>query len=196
MVSGAHHAAAGGRTSARRLFFFAAIALLTGGVLVADSPSTPRVDVVESGGVYTVTAAFAVVQSPHTVMAVLTDYARIPKFMPDVEVSKVLERTAAGAVVEQEAVSKFLLFSRRVHLVLDIREAAASLRFRDRCGKSFTSYEGAWTLSESDGMTIVDYELTAKPAFDVPGFVLKRLLKRDAAALIDRLKQEFAAPGR
>ena len=126
-------------------------------------------------------------------MAVLTDYDRIPKFMPDLQVSKVLERTASGAIVEQEAVSRFMMFSKRVHLVLDIREQPGSLRFRDLCGKSFASYEGEWHLTESDSFTIVDYRLTARPSFEVPGFVLKRLLKRDAAQLIDRIKAEIAA---
>ena len=94
----------------------------------------------ETGGVYRVTATFAVTESAQTVMAVLTDYERIPKYMPDMEVSRVIERTPAGAVVEQQATSKFMMFSKRVHLVLEIREDASSIRFRDRCGKSFASY--------------------------------------------------------
>lgn len=104
-----------------------------------------------------------------------------------------LERTGASAIVEQEAVSRFMLFSKRVHLVLDIIEDAGSIHFRDRCGKSFASYEGAWIISEHDSVTVIDYQLTAKPSFDVPAFVLKRLLKRDAAQLIDRLKAEITA---
>lgn len=186
-----HPQAAAGRTSARRLFCFVVVALMTGPVLFADPPSTPRIEVIESGGVYTVTAAFAVAESPQTVMKVLTDYARIPRFMPDVEISRVLERTATGAIVEQEAVSRFMLFVKRVHLVLDVREEAASLRFRDRCGQSFKSYEGAWTLSEADSVTVVDYQLSARPSFEVPGFLLKRLLKRDALVMIERLRAEI-----
>jgi ribosome-associated toxin RatA of RatAB toxin-antitoxin module len=149
--------------------------------------------VTEAGGVYTVAASFAVSEPPDTVMAVLTDYARIPKFMPDVEVSRVLERTATGAIVEQEALSRFMLFSKRIYLVLDVHESDRMLRFRDRCGRSFTSYEGSWTLGEHDSLTVVDYRLAARPSFEVPGFVLKRLLKRDAADLIDRITAEIAS---
>ena len=67
------------------------------------------------------------------------------------------------------------------------------LQFRDRCNKSFASYEGAWLVSQHDSLTVIDYELSAKPAFEVPGFVLKRLLKRDAGLLVDRIKVEIAA---
>ena len=165
---------------------------LSAGLLLA-APAEPRIDVTESGGLYTVTAAFAVTEAPHVVMTVLTDYARIPEFMPDVQISKVIERTGTSAVVEQEAISRFMLFSKRVHLVLDVQEDAGSIRFRDRCGKSFASYEGAWIISVHDSVTVVDYQLTAKPSFDVPAFVLKRLLKRDAAQLIDRIKAEIVA---
>lgn len=192
MVSRVHHAAAAGRPRARRLFLAAALVAIAGGMTFADPVRAPKVDVTETNGVYNVTAAFAVSEPPHVVIAVLTDYGRIPKFMPDVQVSKVIERTPAGAIVEQEAVSRFMMFSKRVHLILDVREDTGLIRFRDRCGKSFTTYEGAWIISQHDSLTVVDYQLAAKPLFEVPGFLLKRLLKRDAAQLIDRITAEIA----
>lgn len=195
LVMGPHgrQQAAAGRVSARRLVCLAAVAVLAAGATRAEPLGGSRIDVSESGGMYSVTAAFAVTETPQAVMAVLTDYARIPEFMPDVQISKVLERTGATAVVEQEAVSRFMLFSKRVHLVLEVREGADSIRFRDRCGSSFASYEGSWLISEHDSLTVVDYQLSARPSFDVPAFVLKRLLKRDAGQLIDRIKVEIAA---
>jgi hypothetical protein len=77
--------------------------------------------------------------------------------------------------------------------MLEVQEDAATLRFRDRCGQSFVSYEGSWTLSTHDSLTVIDYRLAANPAFEVPGFVLKRLLKRDAVQLIDRITAEIAS---
>jgi ribosome-associated toxin RatA of RatAB toxin-antitoxin module len=195
LVMGLHgrQQAAAGRINVRRLVcLLVVLAIFTSGVVGADSAATTRVEVTESGGIYRVTAAFAVLESPEEVMAVLTDYARIPKFMPDVQVSKVLSRSESAVLVEQEAVSRFMFFSKRIHLVLDVREEAGALRFSDRCGRSFASYEGAWLLSQHDSLTVVDYQLTAKPSFEVPGFVLKHLLKRDAGILIDRLKAEIS----
>jgi hypothetical protein len=60
-------------------------------------------------------------------------------------------------------------------------------------GKSFARYEGGWTIGERDGKTHVTYELSAKPSFDVPEFLLKRLLKRDATQMIERLKAEIGS---
>lgn len=182
--------AAAGRRSARRLALFAAVLVLSGAATVSGDGGE-RLLVTESNGTYTVTAAFAVTEAPADVIAVLTDYERIPKFMPDVEVSRVVQRTSDGVVVEQEAVSRFMMFSKRVHLMLDVREDGQSIRFRDRGGKSFSLYHGAWTISQHDSITVVDYQLSAKPVFEVPAFVLRRLLRRDAELLIARIRNEI-----
>jgi ribosome-associated toxin RatA of RatAB toxin-antitoxin module len=109
--------------------------------------------------------------------AVLTD---IPCFLPDVTSSVVRERSERRAVVEQEAVSRMMMFSKKVHLMLEITEEGHEIRFRDRCGRSFEQYEGAWRITARGTGSEITYELTAKPSFDVPEFILKRLLKRDS----------------
>ena len=195
MVPRRHSAATAGRTNARRFLLAAAAVVMAGSLVIAGSSSDneTRVAVTEADGVYTVSASFAVNDPPDAVMTVLTDYARIPNYMPGVEISRVLERTPTGALIEQQAVSKFMMFSKRVHLVLDVREGLGEVHFRDRCGKSFAAYEGAWIVSQQDSVTVVDYYLSARPSFDVPSFVLKHLLRRDASDLIDRIKAEITA---
>ena len=187
----------GGCASTRRNLVAAAL-IVSGLIALApvaaseQNPPEPIVTVQEDRGIYSVRARFHVPQSEAAAMAVLTDYERIPRFMPDIKTSIVLERTAGRAVVEQEGVSHFLMFSKRVHLVLEITEAADSLRFRDRCGRSFASYDGSWTLSSENGGARIVYELRAQPSFSVPASVLKRLLRRDSGRMIESLRQEFA----
>jgi ribosome-associated toxin RatA of RatAB toxin-antitoxin module len=162
----------------------------------ADPAPSPEVRVQGNRGTYTVTARFEVPQSPDIVLAVLSDYEQIPRFMPHVRTSVVLERAPGRLVVEQQAVSKFMMFSKEVHLILEVTEADNALQFVDRSGKSFQAYAGAWrTVGKASG-TVVTYELTARPAFEVPDFVLKRLLKRDSGDMINRLRSEFAAKAR
>lgn len=186
----------GGRSRVRRFLF----AALTAAVLAAG-PATARaqdgsVAVSEEAGLYRVTSTFAVPEPTGLVLATLTDYAQIPRFMPEVRMSQVLERTDDRTVVEQEAVATFMLFSKRLHLVLEVQTMRGQIRFHDRCGRSFERYDGAWTIAEQPGHSRITYELSAKPSFDVPRFVLKRLLKRDAAQMIERLKIEIAARAR
>jgi len=163
---------------------------------MAVPQSDPPVTVAEDNGVYSVAGTFTVPQPGSFALAALTDYAQIPRFMPEVRTSNVLERADDRAVVEQEAVARFMMFSKRVHLVLEVHEDRGTIRFRDRCGKSFAHYEGVWTIAERDGQTHVTYELSANPSFDVPEFLLKRLLKRDASRMIERLKAEIGSRAR
>jgi hypothetical protein len=158
----------------------------------AAAPDGPIISVRESGGDYTVSAEFTVPQPAAVARGVLTDYANIPRFMPAVRKSLVLSQEPGRARVEQEAVSKFVWFSKEVYLVLDIEEVADAIRFRDDCSRSFERYEGAWTLSPRATDTMIRYQLTARPAFNVPGFVLKKLLNRDAGVMIARLRAEIA----
>jgi ribosome-associated toxin RatA of RatAB toxin-antitoxin module len=160
--------------------------------LATDAPA-PDVTVREERGVYSVSARFVVSQPPRVVLDVLTDYEGIPRFMPGVRKSTVIERVPGITVVEQEALSRLMMFSKTVHLVLEITEGTDSVSFRDRSGRSFTRYEGSWQLSEVAGGTAIHYLLTAQPSFDVPEFVLKRLLKRDSGQMIESLRREMAA---
>jgi len=187
----------GGRINARRLLVLSvlAVSLMPAPALAAADESTRDGDVkvTEKSGVYTVSACFRIPQTAAVVLGVLTDYEAIPRFMPGMKTSIVMAREAGHVTVQQEAVSRFMLFSKRVHLLLDITETPHKLTFRDRSGRSFRRYEGAWTITEREGSTEVLYELIAEPAFEVPQMILKRLLGRDSSAMIDGLRQEMAA---
>jgi ribosome-associated toxin RatA of RatAB toxin-antitoxin module len=188
----------GGRASARQPLIAAAVFVcvsLLGAPLAAtsDPESSPNVAVREEGGTYSVAASFEVAQAADVVLGVLSDYEQIPRFMPDMRTSVIRERAPGRLVVEQEAVSQFMMFSKNVHLVLEVIESSDSIRFVDRCGRSFTRYEGAWRVAPKGDGTTVTYELIARPIFDVPRFILKRLLKRDSGQMIARLRSEIAA---
>ena len=191
---------AGGRFGARRLVVVwgligvISLAWHAGAAAASSGEDAQAITVREEQGVFTIAARFTVSASPAIAMAVLTDYDNIPRFLPNVRTSRLLERTDSQALVEQEAVARFMFFSTRIHLVLGIEETASTVRFVDRCGKSFSRYGGVWTLtSSSDNRVEVRYELTAKPTFDAPAFLIRRLMQRDASDQIRRLRNEMAA---
>lgn len=188
-----HIARPGGRPYARRGFAALVAVLLGIGQPLAADGGDPQVTVRGDEGRYTVAARFTVPHSAAAALAVLADFERIPEFMPGVRASRVLDRTAGRLLVEQVAEARVLLFSKRVHLLLEVREAAGVLRFRDVCGKSFVHYQGSWRVADQADGAQISYELTAEPAFDVPGFLLARLLRRDAREMIERLRAEIAA---
>jgi ribosome-associated toxin RatA of RatAB toxin-antitoxin module len=174
----------------RRILLAAAAAAAW--TITAGAAQAPVVSVRNAGnGVYAIMARFVVSESAAVARAVLTDYPNIPRFMPSVRTSRVLEQSTGGVRLEQEAVSKFMLFSRTVHLLLDVEETDSTIRFRDACHKSFEVYHGSWTITPQEAGTELTYELTAKPAFSVPGAILKRLLERDSREMIEGLRAEI-----
>ena len=174
--------------------FLVILALATMAAPAVAAGQDPLVSVRNTGsGTYQVSAQFSVAAPPAVARAVLTDYAGIPRFLPDVRRSRVVERGEGRALVEQEAVSKFMFFSRRIHLLLDVEEGADVIRFRDQSGLSFTRYEGSWTISpEGQGVELV-YELTAAPSFDVPLFVIRKVLGADAREMTQHMRAEMMA---
>jgi ribosome-associated toxin RatA of RatAB toxin-antitoxin module len=188
-----NHSAATGGHLARRFVIFG-VALFTMLTLpLLGFAADEQISVREKDGTYDVRATFSVHLPASVVTDVLTDYVRIPRYMPEVRTSRLLEQQDDRAVIEQEAVAKFLMFSRRVHLVLEVQKTPTAIEFRDRCGQSFERYEGAWAMAEERGNTTISYRLTATPRFDVPNWLLTRLLKRDAAEMIERLRAEIIA---
>lgn len=168
-------------------------ALCSPPVMTASGPvAFPDVTVREDRGIYTVRARFDVPQDAGVARAVLTDYEQIPRFMPEIKTSVIVQRSPR-LLVEQGAVSKFGLFSKSVHLLLEVTQDSDSIHFVDRCGKSFSQYEGSWRLERQHDRTVITYELSANPSFGVPEFILKRLLKRDSGQMIDRMAAEMAA---
>lgn len=188
MVPAGRHASAAG-PRARRLLLCAA--LVAGTVTLAAASDDPNVGVAESGGTYRVTAMFQVPQPPAVALAVLTDFERIPQYVPDIKRSTVLERSDDGTLVEQEVIAKFMMFSKRVHLILRVSEQAGVIRFHDECATSFAVYNGSWTVRPAGSGASITYQLDARPSFEVPAFVLRRLLKRDATDLIARITGEI-----
>jgi hypothetical protein len=183
-----------GRSGARRWLVAVPVLVIALGSAASAGQSTGTAPVVrENRGVYVVSAEFTATASPAIARATLTDYESIPRFMPEVRSSRVTERGDGYMIVEQEAVAAFMWFSKRIHLRLSVREEPGAIRFADQCGKSFARYEGVWTVAEREGRTTIGYHLTAQPSFEVPPFLLKRLLKRDAVQMIGRLQAEMAA---
>lgn len=189
---------AGGHRAPRLPRVLAIAALLVSPVVAAagEREGGAPVTVTRADGVYAVRAQFEVAQPAAEVFAVLTDYDGIPRFLPDIRRSVVRGREGSRTTVEQEAVSSVMMFSRRVHLLLEIDESPDALVFRDTSGRSFERYEGAWRVSPAGEATLVRYELQAKPAFPVPEFVLMRLFRRDSRETIRRIIAEIGRRAR
>jgi ribosome-associated toxin RatA of RatAB toxin-antitoxin module len=161
--------------------------------LVAVGATAAAAPVVEEReaprGVFQVTARFFIDAPRPIVFAVLTDYAGLPRFVSSVRRSVILEQRRGGAVVAQELAAGLLGIRRIVRVRLDITESApAHVEFRDRDGRDFRRYSGAWQLAEAGAGTNVVYSLTAEPRGST--LAVGRVLSTTAAAFLRQLADE------
>jgi hypothetical protein len=112
--------------------------LLSGVPAVADEEAhgisaMETFEVVQTGPrAYSARGSFIVATTADVVWQAIADYEAIPRVAPSVKVSRVISRDGGRVVVEQEAVAAALLFSKRVHLLLEIEETPpVAIRFRD-----------------------------------------------------------------
>lgn len=160
--------------------------------LAAEEPS---LSFAESGaGGFKVEAGFWVSVSSETAWEVLSDYDRLAEFVPSLRSSKVLERRAGRVLLEQVAVGRVFAFSRRVRVVLELRETPFErIVFTDTAGEDFERYRGSWRIEPEHGSTRlrIVYELEAKRRFAAPDFVASGVLRRNTRSLLRALRKEM-----
>ena len=127
-----------------------------------------------------------------TVWAVLTDYDRIDDFVSSIRESRTKERNQSHALVEQVAVGRLLIFSRRLHVLLDVHEEEnVGIHFEDKLGRDFLVYKGSWQLVPHGDQIEITYRLTARPNFRVPDLVARGVFRRAASGLMGEVEAEI-----
>lgn len=133
---------------------------------------------------------------PQAAWAVLTDYERLPAFLPAMRVSRVQEREGAFLLLEQESVGRALLLRHTVKVLLEVREERPRrISFRDVARKCFESYEGEWLVEAFDGGARVRYRVEVREGPELPLFVPKRAVRRAAQGLLDAVAGEIVRRG-
>lgn len=152
---------------------------------------------IDEGGqhVYEVAASGAVQASPGAVWKILTDYERMPDFVPDLQSSRVLSRSGNRVIVEQVGKARFLFFRRTINLVVDITEHPTSRIDIGLVNGDMKVYECHWELvpvAETGG-TRVNYSGKLVPRFYVPGMLgasaIRSDIERMMKAVLERLDQ-------
>lgn len=130
--------------------------------------------------------------TPKQVWQVLTDYERLPAFVPNLSSSRVTARAGHEIVLEQHGKTGFLFITRDVHLVVRVAEqpfTAIDIALVEGDMKHYTAH---WDLvpSTQHGVsgTLMRYSATLEPDFFVPpllgGPLVQADVKRTMTAVI------------
>lgn len=146
---------------------------------------------------------------PDWLWAVLTDYANLSRYIPNLSSSRQLWRRGNTVGLEQVGTQQFcgLRFSAKVELELVEDREAGELRFAMRRG-DFRRFEGTWRISsqvggQSTGMgpgptpapgdapiTALFYELTVQGRAGMPIGLIEQRLRDDLASNLRAVQQE------
>ncbi|MDE2291684.1 MAG: SRPBCC family protein [Elusimicrobia bacterium] len=141
---------------------------------------------------YAVAGGFLVEGGTRAAWDVLTDYARIPRFVPSMVSSRVTGRAGAALMVEQESVARLFLFHKTVRVLLSVtEEPGRRIEFRDVSHRDFASYAGSWRLEPRGDATYVSYRLDARGRFGAPGFLARSAFRREASRLLSEVRAEI-----
>ncbi len=108
---------------------------------------------------------------------VLTDYARLSEFVPDLTESRVIERIGDRAIVEQKGRVSFLFFRFAISLRMEIEERPPHEILAKAVSGSFQEMTGRYGLESSATGVKLSYTGRFIPNFGVPRAISNAALK-------------------
>ena len=129
------------------------------------------------------------------VWQILTDYDNLADFIPNLTLSRRLEHSEAGTLLEQVGAQCFLNIQFCARVVLHMAE-----QFPHRIGfrmveGDFKAFEGAWQLvPEGDASaTRLLYEVTICPPRAIPALLIERHLRHDLTQNLQAIRRHAIA---
>lgn len=140
-----------------------------------------------------ITATITLPYSKEQVWQVLTDYAGLSEFIPNLASSQLLEHPDGGIRLEQVGVQSalFLKFSARV--VLDMTEDVLNSIHFEMAEGDFNAFSGDWLLAEVPGGTQLTYRLLIWPKRKMPVIAIERRLRYDLPRNLIAIQQRLEA---
>jgi ribosome-associated toxin RatA of RatAB toxin-antitoxin module len=138
------------------------------------------------------------------VWQVLTDYERLPGFIPGLAKSLIRERQGNRLVVEQTGEARFLMFSFPIEVRYEVVESPPSAISSRAIGGNLRRMNGSYALQPvpaavegGQGAVILRYDGEMEPSFDVPPFIglvaVRSMVEQQFTAMVAEIERRAAA---
>ena len=183
----------------RTLYKLLALALLAAQAAAACGADDVAVEVERKGRSFAVRAGATVAAPVSLVWEVLTDYERLPQFIPGISKSIVQAREANRVVVEQTGEARFLVFSFPIEVRLEVRESPQTSVVSRAVAGNLRRMEGRYELHLEGGSVRLRYTGEMEPDFGIPrvlGTLLVRsMVEEQFTAMVAEIERR-AAPAK
>ena len=161
----------------------AVLCVLAAGV---DAAEDFFVDASRHGERFDLRAGALVAAPPALVWQVLTDYERLPRFVPGLSRSIVRLREGNRALVQQSGEARFLVFSYPIEVELEVNESPTDWVESRAVGGNVRRMHGRYELHPQARGTMLLYDGEIVPDFHLPRFI-------GTAAVRTMIEQQFTA---
>ncbi len=149
--------------------------------------------------VFEVHASSVVRASLRQAWGVLTDYERLPEFVPDLVSSQLISRTRCEAIIEQRSKAGFLFLSRPVHLKLRIVEQPFSSIDVSLLAGDMKHYSARWELEpvSQHGLegTRISFASTLEPDFFMPPLIGATIVQVNVRKMVEAVATQIERRG-
>lgn len=159
------------------------------GLVMAANP--PSVNFQQQGTRLLVSGELTVAVHPATAWAVLTDYERVPEFVPGMRVSRIIEKTDSTRVLEQQG--EMTANNMRMYYLGTLRvteEPSSKLSIQFLSG-TFRNMLGQWTLEGKSAPVKLSYQLDYDTGTPYPSPVMIGMLQQQVIHWVTSLAAEM-----
>ncbi len=163
--------------------------VLSGSYALAADP--PTVNFQQQGTRLLVSGALSVPVAPATAWEVLTDYERVPEFVPGMRVSRIIEKSDNTRVLEQQG--EMLANNMRMLYLGTLRvveEPSSKLSVQFLSG-TFRNMQGQWTLQGKSAPVTLAYQLDYDTGTPYPSPVMVGMLQQQVIHWVTSLAAEM-----
>jgi ribosome-associated toxin RatA of RatAB toxin-antitoxin module len=146
---------------------------------LAAEPAQIEIATSHKADVVDIKVQAVVAASPQIIWATLTDYERLPEFVPGLKSSKVIERKGAITTVKQSGVAQFLFFKIPIEVTVESKEAWPILEAR-RIAGTVRQLQGRYEMVISPDSPTVRLIWTGviEPENSLPPLIGESLMRR------------------
>lgn len=139
-------------------------------------------------------ASIDIAASPAVVWAVLTDCARMPSIMPNLESCKVVQTGGSKWDVQEHVINWSVLFPKLRTVMRNTYDAGRRLMFKRVSGDMRIS-EGEWRLEPVANATATKLSYNGKvaPDFPVPQFMIEQAINTDMPNVLRAIRKASVA---
>ena len=178
------------RASASRvaaLVLFAVLALAAGAAWSQDvSIRTKR-----TGDTFEIEARAVMAVAREVAWQVVTDYERLPEFIPGLHRSRILERTANRVLLEQHGELRFLVFTVPMEVRMQVEERPLEAVVSKALSGTVRTMQGRYDLAAVAQGTEFRYRGTIVADLGIPGFLGEVIVRSNVEAQFNAMVREI-----